>query len=116
MTVSDLLARMPSAELAEWQAYYGLEPFGEMRADLRAGIVASTVANTMSDRKAGDKAYSPADFMVFKDHDDDAGPSGPTEVLFDPDPDKHAQLVMAHVFGILEPPIPKGANPYVIPE
>ena len=61
MTVSELLSRISSRELTEWQAYYGLEPFGEDRADLRAGIVASTVANVY--RKSGTQPYKAQDFM-----------------------------------------------------
>ena len=61
MTVSELLSRVSSHELTEWQAYYGLEPFGEDRADLRAGIVASTVANVF--RKSGTSPYKAQDFM-----------------------------------------------------
>lgn len=61
MTVSELLSRISSRELTEWRAYYGLEPFGEDRADLRAGIVASTMANVF--RKSGTKPYKAQDFM-----------------------------------------------------
>ncbi|MFA5161866.1 MAG: DUF4035 domain-containing protein [Elusimicrobiales bacterium] len=61
MTVSELLSRVSSRELTEWQTYYELEPFGEDRADLRAGIVASTVANVS--RKSGTKPYKAQDFM-----------------------------------------------------
>jgi hypothetical protein len=61
MTVSELLSRSSSRELAEWNAYYGLEPFGEERADLRAGIVAATLANVFREKSA--KAYKPVDFM-----------------------------------------------------
>jgi len=45
-------------ELAEWTAYYGLEPFGAARDNLHAGIVAATAANIM-----GAKA-KPGDFML----------------------------------------------------
>lgn len=61
MTVSELLSRVSSRELSEWRAYYGLEPFGEDRADLRAGIVASTMANVF--RKSGTNPYKAQDFM-----------------------------------------------------
>ena len=61
MTVSELLRRVSSRELTEWRAYYGLEPFGEERADLRAGIVASTMANVF--RKSGTQPYKTQDFM-----------------------------------------------------
>jgi hypothetical protein len=40
MPVRELLARVGSDELTEWMAFYQLEPFGEMRADLRSGVVA----------------------------------------------------------------------------
>jgi len=52
-----------SAEFAEWQAYYRLEPFGEERADLRTGILAALIANVNRDPKQRKKPYEPADFM-----------------------------------------------------
>ncbi|MFA5162089.1 MAG: DUF4035 domain-containing protein [Elusimicrobiales bacterium] len=61
MTVGELLGRISSRELTEWQAYYGIEPFGEERADLRAGIIAATGANVF--RGKGIKPYKPQDFM-----------------------------------------------------
>ena len=60
MTVKEMLARMDSTELAEWMAYYGLEPFGQEREALHAGIIAATVANANAGKG---KAYQPADFM-----------------------------------------------------
>ncbi len=59
--VDALLDELPARALAEWQAYYLVEPWGEERADLRAGIVASTVANVHRDPKQA--AFEPADFM-----------------------------------------------------
>jgi len=61
MTVGELLSRVSSRELTEWQAYYGIEPFGEERSDLRAGIVAATTANAF--RGKGAKPFKPQDFM-----------------------------------------------------
>ena len=61
MTVGELLSRISSRELTEWQAYYSLDPFGEDRADLRAGIIAATTANML--RAKGAKGYKPQDFM-----------------------------------------------------
>ena len=58
-----MLANMSNREFVEWQAYYGLEPFGEERADLRAGIVSATVANAAGGRGKG-RAAKPTDFMV----------------------------------------------------
>ena len=60
-TVRELLHGIESKELAEWQAYYNLEPWGEERADLRAGIVASTIANVF--RGKGSPPKKPKDFM-----------------------------------------------------
>lgn len=57
------LAHISARELAEWEAYYRLEPFGEERADLRAGIIAATEANAHRDAKKHRKAYEPGDFM-----------------------------------------------------
>jgi len=63
MTVKEMLSRMDSRELAEWAAYYSVEPFGEERGDLRAGIVASVIANV--NRGKNVKAYGPQDFMPY---------------------------------------------------
>ena len=54
---------MNSRELTEWMAYAKLEPFGDLRADLRAGIVASTVANAQRGRKR--RPLKPEDFMPY---------------------------------------------------
>ena len=60
-SVRELLARIDSHELAEWMAFYSLEPFGHVRGDLQAGIVAATIANANSGK--GSKTFQPADFM-----------------------------------------------------
>ena len=65
MTVRSLLASTDAGEMAEWEAYFRIEPFGEDRADLRAGIVASTMANTV--RGKGTKPFRPVDFMPYVD-------------------------------------------------
>lgn len=59
--MEELLARISSRELAEWMAYYEIEPFGEERADVRAALVASTVANVHRGKKR--RAYKLDDFM-----------------------------------------------------
>jgi hypothetical protein len=56
-----MLAGMSSRTLSEWMAYYGLEPFGEGRADLRMGILAATVAN--SQRGKDQQPFKPEQFM-----------------------------------------------------
>ena len=60
-TVRELLARIDSRELAEWRAFYQMEPFGHFRGDLQAGIIASTIANVNKGKKG--QAFTPADFM-----------------------------------------------------
>ena len=64
---------MPSAELAEWQAFYVIEPFGPIRDDVRAGRIAATVANTIP-REKGSKPYRAEEF--FPELDASVGPKG----------------------------------------
>ena len=59
--VSELLNRISSHELSEWQAYSILEPFGEGTAFLRTGIIASTIANV--NRGKNSKMLGPEDFI-----------------------------------------------------
>jgi len=66
MTVRELLLRIDAKELAEWSAYYSIEPFGTFRSDLQAGIIASTVANC--NRAKNSKTFSPDDFMPIGQH------------------------------------------------
>jgi len=68
MTVRELLSRMDSRELAEWIAYYSLEPFGNFRTDLVGGIVASTIANC--NRTSKSRSFKPSDFMPIGKHNE----------------------------------------------
>lgn len=63
MTVGELLTSMSSKELAEWIAFYRIEPFGEVRGDLQAGIIASVIAEGNRDSKKRPKPYTPLDFI-----------------------------------------------------
>lgn len=56
-----MLAEMPARLLTEWMLFYGLEPFGERRADLRAGIIAATVANASRSKRR--RPYHAEQFM-----------------------------------------------------
>ena len=56
-----MLGRMSSAELVEWMAFYGLEPFGTEIDFLGHAITASTIANVNTPK--GKKKYKPSDFM-----------------------------------------------------
>lgn len=97
--------------MTEWQAYYDLEPFGDIRADLRAGIVSSTIANVMGDQK---QLTSPADFMpLLKSRTVGEVPDDGRIVLSDADPNVQAALVLANVFGVTEA---QTKDPYPVPE
>lgn len=55
-----MLASVPSRLIAEWQAYYQLEPFGETRGDLRNAMLCALVANKL--RGKDEPAYGLDDF------------------------------------------------------
>jgi hypothetical protein len=59
MTVREMENRLSSQELAEWMAYWSIEPFGAARDDYRAGLLAATVANCAGSKKA----LQPTDFI-----------------------------------------------------
>lgn len=42
-TVDELLNSISSRELSEWMAYDNIEPFGEIRADMRAGAIVQAI-------------------------------------------------------------------------
>ena len=65
MTVAELLDRMSSREFSEWMAYYGIEPFGEERADLRQALTTSTMANIAQAQTKHPKWTKPEDYMPF---------------------------------------------------
>ena len=58
-----MLREIDSAELTEWQAYYALEPFGELVADQRHGIATAVLANVNRDPKRRPQPYQAADFI-----------------------------------------------------
>lgn len=66
MTVSELEQRMSSRELIEWQAYAELEPFGDMRADLRMGIQTAALVRLWADPKKS-RTITPTTFMPYLD-------------------------------------------------
>lgn len=59
--VDRMLSELTAAQLQEWIAYSRVEPFGELRADLRAGIIAATQANCHRSKRS--QAFKPEDFM-----------------------------------------------------
>jgi hypothetical protein len=96
-TVADLLAGISSAELTEWEAYYQLEPFGELRGDLRAGIVASAIVNVMAELKT---PLTPIAFMPYASANDLQSDGGGQTVILEQDPDVHSALIMTSIFGV----------------
>ena len=63
MPVRELLLRMDARELAEWEVFYRLDPWGEQRADLRNGILCALVAAFAGAKKPP----KPKDFMTHPD-------------------------------------------------
>ena len=55
-----MLGELTAEQFAEWAEYATLEPWGEVRADLRAGIVAAVTANVWRSKSTPAK---PSDFM-----------------------------------------------------
>lgn len=62
-TVAELQQRMGAGEFAAWLAFYQVEPFGEMRADLRAGMLATLTANAHRNVKKRRKPFEVGDFL-----------------------------------------------------
>lgn len=59
--MEELLATISSDEIADWAAYYQLDPFGSYRSDLQMGIM---VSNLLAPHlKKGATPLKPADFM-----------------------------------------------------
>jgi hypothetical protein len=54
---------MSAAELADWAAFYAVEPWGSEAAFLRTGIVTALIANTNRDSKKKPEPFVPTDFM-----------------------------------------------------
>ena len=56
---------MSYRELCKWGIYYGMEPFGEWRADYRNAQLCALQANLNRDAKKRPKPYEVHDFMAF---------------------------------------------------
>lgn len=61
-----MLAEITSEQLAEWMAFFRLEPWGAHEDDRRMATVAATVANTIP-RKKGSKPYKAEQFMPHRE-------------------------------------------------
>ena len=58
---AEMLVRMSSAEVTEWMAFFGLEPFGSEVNFLGHAITASTIANV--NRQKGQRVYKIDEFV-----------------------------------------------------
>lgn len=54
---------MSVAEYAEWYALYQIEPWDELRSDMRNAMLMSLLANVNRDSKKHKKPFSIADFL-----------------------------------------------------
>jgi len=57
--------------LAQWEAYFALEPFGEEQAWLRTGILTSVLANIYRDTSKRGAPFTPSDFVPHWDKDEE---------------------------------------------
>lgn len=78
-------------------AFYELEPFGDMVADLRHGVATSVLANVNRNNDARPEPYTAEDFIYWRDAGQRADDSEP--VLID-DPVAHSNLIRAAMFGL----------------
>lgn len=63
-SIGEGLQHITAIELAEWEAYYQIEPFGEKRMDLRFAMLMALLANLLTYSENGKKReYKPEDFM-----------------------------------------------------
>jgi len=61
--VAELQQRMGSAEFAAWLAFYQVEPFGELRGDMRAAMIATLTANAHRNAKKKRQPFELSDFL-----------------------------------------------------
>jgi hypothetical protein len=78
MTVAELLSRVSSYELSEWQAFEKLEPFGSEAGYVGHAIVAKTIADV--NRGKDQKSYELSDFMPDYEGEEE-GPQTEREML-----------------------------------
>ena len=62
MSLRRCMREVDAREFREWQAEYRIEPWGDVREDLRSGVVASTIANV--NRRRGSQPFKATDFCL----------------------------------------------------
>ena len=70
-TVEELLERVSSHEITEWQAFDAVEPIGGYRLDYNFAMLCALFAN--ANRKKGSKPFKAVDFMPFLPDNDPTG-------------------------------------------
>lgn len=89
-----LLAEVDSAELAEWRAYFKLEPWGAVMDDRRHGILASLLANVNRDGRRHPEPYRETDFIYWHAvHREQPGGA-----VLKADPEEQSRLIKAALF------------------
>ena len=94
MSVRRAQMEVSSLEFTEWMAYYELEPFGELIADMRHGGVVAMLANINSSARS--EPYTADDFIYWRDTGKTSDEAAP--VLLD-DPVAQGNLMRAVMFG-----------------
>ena len=84
---------IPASELAEWQAFYRVEPWGTAVHDMAQAHVAATLVNIHRAPMQRSKPCRLRDFLLFNQRDEPEEPSAPA------DPEAHAALIKALLFG-----------------
>ena len=97
MSVRQAQLQISSTEFTEWMAFYELEPFGDIIADLRHGTATALLANINRDSKARPEHYTADDFIFWRREDQLEEKAAP--VLLD-DPVAQSKLLRAALFGL----------------
>lgn len=88
---------MDSAEFTEWQAFYRLEPFGDLVADERHGVAVSVLANINRDPSTRPEPFRGRDFIHWRDNGERENEAEP--ILLD-DAVAQSNLIRAAIFGV----------------
>ncbi len=96
MSVRQAQMQISSAEFTEWQAFYELEPFGDIVADLRHGSATSVLANINRNPDARPEPFRAEDFIFWRD----TGKAKEEELILLDDEVAQSNLIRAAIFGL----------------
>ncbi len=97
MSVRQAQMQISSAEFTEWQAFYQLEPFGDLVADQRHGVATALQANLHRNSDTRPEPYVADDFIHWRDTGRVREEVEP--ILLD-DPVAQSNLIRAAMFGL----------------